>query len=185
MLTRSAVIVRDGVIRSGEAAHVQSRPPLLVSMTLSFVLVTTVLIVTVVLAARVQQIPQLPDIPQIYLPGNPIPTDVTCYTPSDEHFPRCSVRIGQTIIFVDFHPDHKTITGTLIPAREYTIGQIVTVWGKPTGITRKETMVYVYWGARSALIYTRDFQPNNVVEFIQYDLEPASVLPWQGFRLFE
>lgn len=185
LLSRSAGIAQEQVIRSGEAAHVQPRSPLLVNLTLLVVLVSTALIVGVITVARVQALPQLPDLPQAYLPGNPMPKEVSCYTPASVYTARCSIVVLGNAVYFSLDADLKTITGTQIPARKYAIGQLVAGWGNPTGIIRRETMVYVHWGARSALIYTRDFQPGNSVEFIIYDLEPLPSSPWRGFRLFE
>jgi hypothetical protein len=154
-------------------------------VTLLIVFVSTALIVGVVTAARAQPVPQLPDLPQVYLPGNRIPEGVTCYLSANEVAPRCSVDYEGNEIYFTFGSDMRTITKTLIPAREYPIGQIVVAWGNPTGITRKKTMMYVHWGARSALLYTTSFQPDNLVEFILYDLEPLPESPWRGFGLFE
>jgi hypothetical protein len=185
MSIRSVVIAREQVIRSGETAYIQPKRPLLVSVTLFVVFVSTMLVFGVVMAARTQAIPPMPNLPKMYLPGNSIPNNISCYWSGDEHIPRCSIRFDDHEAYFGIEPDWNFITQAFIPARDYTIGQLLTDWGTPTGITHRATMVYVHWGLRSALIYTHDFQPDDPVEFIIYDLEPVPASPWRGFRLFK
>jgi hypothetical protein len=172
------------VVGASKAASIQPKLPRFIIALVLIFLSVTVLILGVGAIASAQALPQLPELPPAYLPGNPLPKDVSCSIAANQYIISCSIRSGDDEIF--FNSDSaKTISHTLIPAQKYTIGQVIAAWGTPTGITHRETQVYVHWGARSALLYTKAFQPDSIVEFIVYDLEPPPSSPWRGFRLFE
>lgn len=145
----------------------------------------TLLMLGIVSAARMETMPQFVDLPQYYLPGNPVPKEVSCTTQMYEYLDRCFIEFGGHDVYFSFDANRKTIIRTLIPARAYTIGQLILFWGKPSGIDWKDTMIYFYWGTRSALLYTRSLRPDNRVEFILYDLEQQTASPWRGFRLYK
>jgi hypothetical protein len=139
------------------------------------------LVVGVMTAARTGTIRQLLDLPPRYFPGNPLPEDVSCYTHDDEHAPRCFDQLFGEEVYFNFDGNPRTILRTIIPAQAYTIGQLILSWGAPSGIRRNYYTIYVYWGTRSALLYTNSFQPDSRVEFILYDLEQQPTSPWRGF----
>lgn len=186
MLSRSFAVAaesRQSHLPSRVDSGVQpNRIPKLVSVAALMCFCLTMLVLGVMTAARTGTIPTLLDPPPRYLPGNPLPGDVSCYTPGDEHMPRCFVQHLGDEVYFNFDGNTRTILRTVIPAREYTIGQLILAWGTPTGITQTHYTIYVYWRTRSALLYTSSFQPDSRVEFILYGLEQQPTAPWRGFR---
>src|SRR4051794_4493637 len=109
MFTRSySVYVEPPQVyfRSSETVSIQPkrRPILIRFATLAFLsLVMSML--GVVAVARTEPLPRLMDVPQTYLPGNPLPRNVVCYTPADEHYPRCSVSLSGYEVYFNFDAD--------------------------------------------------------------------------------
>jgi hypothetical protein len=125
--------------------------------------------------------PHVPDLPQRFLPGNPLPGEAVCMTLSDEVIGRCVVHLVDYDVYFGFDAEMRTIRSSLIPAQKYTAGDLVAAWGAPTGITWNETNIYLYWGTRSALLYTGLLQPDSRVDFILYDQQQKTASPWRGF----
>jgi hypothetical protein len=141
----------------------------------------TMLVLGVVMSARTGATPHAPDLPQRFLPGNPLPGEAACMTLSDEHIPRCVVHQADYDVYFNFNADTRIISRTVIPAQQYTLGELMAAWGNPTGLTWNETNIYIYWGTHSALLYASSFQPNSRVDFILYELERKQAAPWPGF----
>src|SRR5438874_2776626 len=81
-------------IPSSKAVDVQPKlRPILISFAASVFLGLATLVLVVVAVARMGAIPRLLDLPQYYLPGNPLPWDVSCYTPGDRYLPSCLVHL--------------------------------------------------------------------------------------------
>ena len=184
MFTRSSAMetaIYERRIPSREDADVQPNRSLgLVGLAVWVSLCLTFLILSVVAVARRETAPLILDPPQLYLPGNPFPKDASCDVPGDKQV-FCSVKwLKQEIDFV-FNEETRMIWRTVIPTREYTLGQLIASWGTPTSITRNDYTTYVYWGTRSVLLYTTSFQPDSRVNFIVYDLEQPETSPWCGF----
>ncbi len=68
----------------------------------------------------------------------------------------------------------------VFPVRQYVLGQLVAAWGTPTGVAIGATGTSVYWGGRSALLYTTVLRPDSPIESIVYDLEPGQASAWRG-----
>ena len=141
----------------------------------------TMLVLGVVINARKGTTPHPPDLPQRFLPGNPLPSEIVCMALVDEHDPRCLFRLSDDDVHFNFDAETHIIVRTIIPAQKYTVGDLMAAWGTPTGITRNETNVYIYWGIRSALLYTRSLQPDSRVDFILYDRDQPQAAVWRGF----
>jgi hypothetical protein len=163
------------------------------------------LMLTVVMTARVGTTPHAPDLPQRFLPGNPLPNEAACTTLSDDHIPRCVVHMPHDDVYFNFGAQSRIITRTVIPAQQYTVGDLIATWGTPSGFTSladvvaideenltaawgtpsgftwNETKIYIYWGTRSALLYSRWFRPDSRVDFILYDVYQPQASAWPGF----
>jgi hypothetical protein len=177
--------LRHSPIPLRQDASIQPQRSLgLVSFAVLLSLSLTMLILSVMTIARMSAIPKLPDLPQGYLPGSPRPMNISCYyVPIDAQVPRCYVDFEDHKIYFVVDEATKIIIRSTIRTQAYTLGMLVASWGTPTGITWKDTVIYVYWGTRSALIYTRSLKPTSTVEFILYDLEEQpTTSPWRGFR---
>lgn len=137
--------------------------------------------------------------PQI-LPGSVAPaglhcgesTDEICYPPVDAHcyesgdmdlncFASASIQQNDKVISFTINIASRTITLTSIPAREYTMGDLILAWGTPTGFSQYRQAIDVYWGARSASLTTCSFRPESHVELITYYAKPAFTSAWRGF----
>ena len=160
--------------------------PLLILVALSLSLGLALLVTATVMLAQVNGTSHLVDPSPRYLPGSPLPPNVSCYTPVDEHIPRCSVPLAAEqglSVYFDFNLETRRIIRSVIPANDYTMRQLYAAWGKPNGVRWSTTQVTVYWHKKSALFYTDDFRPHSRVEFILYDRQVPDDLPaWNGFR---
>lgn len=187
MVTRSMEVVDGLNQRSIPGNRSRGRLPplllLLVRISLGVSLGLTLLVLTVVFISRLSAIPQVTDLPQSYLPGSRLPQELSCYTPVDEHKPRCSAPLGQTEVYFDFDPDTQQIVRSIIPAYAYSMRQLYAAWGRPSAIRWHEFTIYVYWNTRSAEFYVSTLRPQSRASFILYELQaPDDVSPWNGFR---
>src|SRR5262245_60958217 len=73
--------------------HQSRRIPTLVSVVVLLCFGLTMLTLSAVAAARTRTISQFPDLPQAYLPGNPLPREVSCHAQS-YGYDGCSVHFG-------------------------------------------------------------------------------------------
>ena len=105
------------------------------------------LVLGVVINARMVTVLHAPDLPQRFLPGNPLPAETAYTTLSDEHSPRCVVYLSDDDVYFSFDAETRIINRTVIPAQKYAVGDLMSAWGIPTGITRNETNIYIHWGA--------------------------------------
>ncbi len=62
-----------------------------------------------------------------------------------------------------------------------TIGDLMAMWGTPTGLKRSRWSVQITWGGRYVYTYGRPFRPDNPIFFVFYGLEPDQAGPWSGF----
>jgi hypothetical protein len=153
----------------------------LIRIAIGMTLCLMVLVLGTVAAARIEAVPQIRELPPAYLPGMPAPKDISCYTPPDEHLPRCVAQLWGQDVYFTFDVDTQIITYALIPAQEYTVGMLIAAWGTPTGITQYEVTIHLYWGFRSALLYANSLQPESPVVLIMYELSPQQASSWRGF----
>jgi hypothetical protein len=173
---------RQRHISSRENASLQlNRRPLWISIGAATFLCMTLLVLGVVTLARWAISSPMRDLPQAYLPDSPLPKDVSCYTPGDEHLPRCFIHLWGRDVYFTFDADTRIINRTIIPAPTYNVGMLIAAWGTPTGITQAEHTISIRWGTRSALLYTRSPQPDSRIEFILYDLAQQQSSTWRGF----
>jgi hypothetical protein len=186
MFIRSVVadrLPRQGYIPAKETLDVQPKQtPKIIYAAVCILLCLTMLVLGVMGVARTGTIPKLLDLPPEYLPGSPKPRDVSCYTYTSEYIPRCSIHLLDNEVYFNFDTDTGTIITATVPARAYTIGQLIVSWGTPTGIIWNDYAISIYWGMHSALLYTHSIRPNSRVDFIVYDREQHTGSPWRGFR---
>src|SRR5262245_45853278 len=79
-----------GVRRDPVGAQPKQSPKLF-GLVILLTLGLTITVLGVVSAARMQPIPQMPNLPQAYLPGNPMPQEVSC-NPESVWIAVCSVQ---------------------------------------------------------------------------------------------
>ncbi len=196
---------RKGVHWGKSAVVPPKRKPTILNVAVLVVASLAMLILAVVITARMGTSPHAPDLPQRFLPGNPLPNEAACTTLSDDHIPRCVVRLAHDDVYFNFGTQKRIISRTVIPAQQYTVGDLIAAWGTPSGFisltdvvaideenmtaawgtpsgfTWNETKIYIYWGTRSALLYARSFQPNSRVDFILYNVDQPQASLWPGF----
>jgi hypothetical protein len=158
-----------------------ARPPALLLFALLFSFCLALILMLVLALSRLALVPQPLELPPRYLPGSPYPSDTACYTPAGESMPRCSVDLLGNDVYFNFDNEKTSILRSIIPTQEYRIGDLVLAWGSPSGIKQQDTLSYVYWGRRSALLYTRSLQPHSRVTFILFDPVETEASPWRGF----
>src|SRR5258708_18187189 len=145
MLSRSSAVeaaLYERHIPSRHCAGTQpKRRPILLRIAVSVSLCLTLVMLSVLAVARTETRPIDVDPPQLYLPGNPLPANVPCIVPSDKHL-FCSIDLGKRKIDFVFDEEIRTISRTVIPTREYTLGQLIVSWGTPTGVSQTGSMTY-------------------------------------------
>lgn len=156
--------------------------PLIIRPAALLLLGSIMLVLSVVAVASAGAPTPIPNLPKIYLPGSPIPENTLCYShsPADPAMV-CYVTFQGKEVFLKFDQNMKTILRAITSTQEYTIGEMFLAWGTPSGIEETPHLTSVFWGTRSAHFYVDALHPNSRAEAIQYDLEPQSVSPWQGF----
>lgn len=118
-----------------------------------------------------------------FLPGSPRPDESYC----DSHMTWGDVQycneFPNTEAGVSFAFDRrkKMITHTSTLGFGLTIGDLITLWGQPTGYRIGGWAVQVYWGNRSAYMVAGTFGPQSDIIFINYEYATDKSLPWSGF----
>lgn len=159
-------------------------------------------ILIAIIISRIGKAPGTIDLPQAYLPGSPFSTDAwckgaavncplsgNCYRPDVAGRAQCPSYSSYPIkhdsqelsVTVDNVTRAKKIVQTSIPAHEYTMGDLLLAWGRPTGFIQDDEGIYVYWGARSAYLIGCSFWPGSHLESITYSLQATPAPPWRGF----
>jgi hypothetical protein len=157
---------------------------------------------SVVMVARTGVTPTIIEPPQHLLPGNVQPNNIhcgasadeTCYPPVDAHcyessdancFISASIQQNGKVVHLTLDTATRMIAFTVIPAHEYTIGDLILAWGTPSGFTQYGRNIDVYWGTRNAHLTTCAFRPESRVELIIYYLtSPLPASPWHVWHSF-
>jgi hypothetical protein len=150
-------------------------------------LIFTVLISTAVIVLAGQtpspNINDTVDIPEKYHPGNTLPHDATCdWHPASEKTLYCYVEVNGAPIYMAYDMARNKILDVAATAHDATVGDLITAWGRPTGVIRWSVSVQVFWGTRSAYVMSGAFTPSSHASFISYSTDVRDVEPWQGFR---
>ncbi len=152
---------------------------LLVAVTLFLVMTTTL----VIKGSRAELKPVNVEPASRFMPGHPRPRDSFC----DWHlawgdFQYCNDHPkSDTGLSFAFDRKRKTITYTSTYGYGLNIGDLVLVWGQPSGYRSTGWAVQVYWGTRSAYLVSQKFQPQARVIFIAHELETKDSVDWKGF----
>ncbi len=181
-------LARLGLLRAREPYTLDvvacwQRMPLRIKVISLLFLCLALLSIGVMSLARTQPIPKILAPPALYLPGNPLPElskKEDCH-----HFAyiylSCYVNQSDQEIFFDYELSSQKIIHTTHVTNEYKIGELIVDWGTPTGMTQYGSFFIIYWGTRSAVLYTNSFQPNSRIASIGYDWKPQQSSPWRGF----
>jgi hypothetical protein len=158
--------------------------PLLVKVATMVVLSLMLIIFSVLNVARTGTISKILGPPRPYLPGNSLPLlpKVAECNHFEDDIISCIVHeLGQDV-YVSYEKNTRMIVHTGLKTNESKIGELIVAWGLPSGFNQYDDSIFVYWGTRSAVLYTTSFRPESRVEFIQYDLDEQPASAWRGFR---
>jgi hypothetical protein len=171
-----------------DSQKIRSVPPkhycsILNIMLLVFICISA-LTASVVAAARLGAVPLHVDQPEGYLASviPPLPKDVKkqC-SPLDYRYVSCFVYIFGQEVSLRYEPGSRTILRISIKVRDYTAGDLIAVWGTPTGIIQVGDYINIFWGKRLAVVFSPTFQVSSRVDYIGYQLEQQPTEPWRGF----
>ena len=166
------------------------RPSILLTFTVGIILTLSIVMFSVVTVARLSTSPNILDLPLWLRPGSvltedgPCPYHRCCAKPlgitTDEHLV-CNITLDGMAIEVTFDDTGQTILQTVMAIHQHTIGDLIRVWGRPTGFARYGRSINVYWGVRYAYLSTCSFQSDSPVEFVVYYLHKQQASHWLGF----
>jgi hypothetical protein len=142
----------------------------------------SVAIFTTILASKAA-LPPVTDIPEKLLPGQIMPDDVSC-VPSPYSGERISCRAlssDNELIYLTFDARSHVIRRASMLIDRQPIGDLIRVWGPPTGIKKMRWAMQVQWGMRYVYVSAQPFTPENGVGFVSYALDTDEVAPWKGF----
>jgi hypothetical protein len=163
-----------------------TKASVLISLTCLLLLALSTLLFGTLIVARLGPVPRLLDLPQQFLPANPPPKDLRCsgYDEPQQYWydSFCWVVYQGQPIYFEFDRDHRRIIRSIIPAQDYTLGQLIVSWGKPTGINWNKHTAYIYWPSRWAILEKAALRPHSPVHTILFTVDQPPASPWRGFR---
>ncbi len=119
----------------------------------------------------------------LYAPGMQLPLHSSCrweYGASPEDYCQKIPRGKDTLFFSCNVRTHR-VAMTTTSAYGLTIGDLLTMWGPPTGYVRHGSWGMVYWGDRAAPVLMNPFDPSNLAIYLSYGWTEGDQLPWRGF----
>lgn len=145
-------------------------------------LVVATSFVAVILAAVRQPLKAINELPEHLLPGHSLPPGVSCaWDYSWSAITYCTVPGRGPLIYLYYNRE----TGKIITAEMYTsettIGDLINAWGTPTSMKQYSYAAIVYWGTRSAWVYTSHIRPTDDLVILQYHEVADQTRPWRGF----
>ncbi len=163
------------------------RWPLVIGALITLTFLLFGLITGVMVASRTPSQPPAVDLPSAYLPGSPIPKDVSgCHMDRDIRRSVCSLRTSESgMIYFEVDEAQRTIIQTRIWVSQVTLGQLILVWGTPTGFESRNHKTTLYWERRSAEVYSAVLKPNTPVNDVTYTLKSPVMSPWPGFGMLK
>jgi hypothetical protein len=157
------------------------------------VLTNTALTIAVVSILAVARLPVLRGIiepPQGLLPGSSFPEAVSCphrrcctATPLTTWTRRfvCPIDHDGTRFDVTYDDISQKIVQTAISGQDYTLGDLISAWGTPTGIAQYGWAIDAHWETQYASLITCSIQPDSAVKLIAYSRERHWATTWRGF----
>jgi hypothetical protein len=122
------------------------------------------------------------ELPSRVQPGKSLPADARCdWHMVMEHILYCNVVDSNVLVHFSYDIERQVILSSSMLANGKTVGDLLLAWGEPSGYTRSEMAVQVFWGARSVYLSSTPFKPGTRAGYITYTLEPDSARPWHGF----
>jgi hypothetical protein len=125
----------------------------------------------------------VPDVPEYLMPGNPAPKQCDfqwrAYYPSSSFY--CRNTISDTLMYAEFSVSSDKITRVSYSVTDTTLGDLVLLWGMPTGVQQYNWGDVVFWGKRSVWATSKPFSPNSKVILVSYSVDVPEAQPWRGF----
>lgn len=159
--------------------------------TLRFFVVTAVLATTLLVSEIIfsaigyaqSKTPPAVELPRDLMPGNPLPKEASCVTgpyPSSGSL-YCYTMLDDTLVYLMFTSKQRTIERLSFSPRGGTLGDLILVWGTPTGMNRLAWSVEVHWGNRIVYVTDKPFGPESRIHYVAYNLTAEQAQPWRGF----
>src|SRR5437762_5886729 len=113
----------------------------------------TVVVVGVISTSRSAILAPQIDVPSRYMPGSPLPDDSDCeWHMYEDHLRFCRAHAYGWLYFT-YDTRARIIDHVTSEAPDnLTIGDLMLIWGIPTGTDQNRWGVYAYWGSRSAFV---------------------------------
>jgi hypothetical protein len=129
------------------------------------------------------QAANVPDVPEYLMPGHPAPKQCDfqwrAYYPSSSFY--CRNTVSNTLMYAEFSISKGTITRVSYSVANTTLGDLVVLWGEPTGFRQYSWGDIVFWGQRSVWASSGPFSPNSKVLLVSYSMDASEAHPWRGF----
>jgi hypothetical protein len=123
------------------------------------------------------------DPPLQVMPGSHLPDGAVCnwttYSRGDMMY--CNIALQNKTLYFSYDLRRKVIVHTSMPVDKQTVGNLIVVWGDPTGIEHYTWSAEVQWGNRSIFVSTHPFNPTSEIYFVSYNLDLTPASPWHGF----
>jgi hypothetical protein len=131
---------------------------------------------------RTELTTRFPDLDPRFSPGHTLPPNSYCdwqFAVADTQY--CTAELDtEERISMDVNSKTGLITRTNVSSHGMTVGDLMLIWGEPSGYSRSGIVFQVYWQNRSVYITTSALSPHSPVVFISYDLDRPQQLPWSG-----
>lgn len=190
-----SIPTEDGVRVPPEPISLPVYPVMLVAAIL------TLCIILVIALAQTHKASAIVEPPQGFLPGSVLPAeafckaspDGHCYPPLDTHcnvpgdgrcftYPEYDVETIGKKVYLTVEVESGMIRAALIPATEYTVWNLISAWGSPTGFSQNGTTLRMDWNTRSVYLDVCPFRPEDRVKWITYHSDLVEAPPWRGFK---
>ena len=173
-------VLEEGSLQANTVQH--KRIARIVILAASLCTALIIVVTGVIVAPHREAIPKPIEPPTTLLPGNSLPDDSHCdYHPFMDSRIYCSTTQHGSTVYMSYDVARHEIMDTVIFTNHMTVGDLILVWGAPTGYTRSGAAVQVYWGNRSAYVFVGTFSPQSRTSFVTYSLEPHEAVAWHGF----
>ena len=125
----------------------------------------------------------VPEVPEYLMPGHHAPQQCDfqwrAYYPSSSFY--CRNTVSETLMYAEYSISRDAITRVSYSVANTTLGDLVLVWGAPTGFRHYSWGDVVFWGKRSVWASSGPFSPNSKVLLVSYSMDAPDVQPWRGF----
>jgi hypothetical protein len=162
--------------------NIQSKNvPILVRIAVSTFLFFTSLIILLEVAAQTSQSPSVIEPPETLMPGSErFPRGAGCDFMQDGTF-LCHIHVKGSESEVTYSGLGQRIVYTFVTTPDQTLGDLIATWGTPTGLTRFDQALVVFWSTRAAYLAPYSFAPETQIRYVVYGDNLKQTAIWRGF----